>query len=426
MNKKLVALAVAGACALPLTAQAQTANVTLYGRLNMDAEVIINAKQDTSTASQQIKGNYYRVSSNSSRVGVRGNENLGGGLHAIFQVEERYDASNSSNVTTGGDTYAGLQGGWGTMKVGYFLTPYDDIGGIMGSVPTLITGILGSSAVWSNTGFVGNNINTGAFDDRAGNSIEYTTPNMKGFVINSLVAGRDTGGNDGGDINEARRHASVFSISGLYTNGPFVAGVAYEQHNKLRPGLPATAACPTCQTSLQDQGITAAISYTWGAVKVAGVYEGLAYDIASGGDLKRNMWGATMTANWGPGQFYAGYWHGANGRGSAQCMDVAGKFVSCGSSTQATAPRVGAVTEGPNTSVNMYEFSYTYPLSKRTLLYAGYVMVDNAKNAGYNFHVNQIAGVCTGNNAASNLGVGSGCGDAARPQGFALGLVEFW
>ncbi len=56
MNKKLVALAVAGACALPLTAQAQTANVTLYGRLNMDAEVIINAKQDTSTLQQRDQG----------------------------------------------------------------------------------------------------------------------------------------------------------------------------------------------------------------------------------------------------------------------------------------------------------------------------------------------------------------------------------
>ena len=41
MNKKLVALAVAGAFALPpLAAQAQTANVTLYGRLNMDMGVV--------------------------------------------------------------------------------------------------------------------------------------------------------------------------------------------------------------------------------------------------------------------------------------------------------------------------------------------------------------------------------------------------
>ena len=227
-------------------------------------------------------------------------------------------------MTTGGDTYAGLQGGWGTLKVGYFLSPYDDIGGIHGSVPTLITGILGSAAVWSNTGYIGNSTNTGAFDDRDGNSIEYTTANIKGFTGNFMVAGRDTGGNDGGDINEQRRHASIVSVSGLYSNGPFTAGIAYEQHNKLRPGLPATVACPTCQTSLQDQGITAAASYQWGAVKLAGVYEQLQYDIATGGDLKRNMWGVSMTANWGPGQFYAGYWHGANGTGSAQCQGVSG------------------------------------------------------------------------------------------------------
>ncbi len=96
------------------------------------------------------------------------------------------------------------------------------------------------------------------------------------------------------------------SVSGLYSNGPFTAGIAYEQHNKLRTGLPATVACPNCQTSLKDQGITAAVSYQWGAVKLAGVYEQLQYDIATGGDLKRNMWGVSMTANWGPGQFYAG------------------------------------------------------------------------------------------------------------------------
>ena len=40
MNKKLVALAVAGAFALPLAAQAQTANVTLYGRANLDMEFV--------------------------------------------------------------------------------------------------------------------------------------------------------------------------------------------------------------------------------------------------------------------------------------------------------------------------------------------------------------------------------------------------
>ena len=73
MNKKLLAVAIAGVLAAPL-AQAQTANVTLYGRLNLDTEVILQAKQDTAVTPSQgpIKQNIYRVSSNSSRLGVRG------------------------------------------------------------------------------------------------------------------------------------------------------------------------------------------------------------------------------------------------------------------------------------------------------------------------------------------------------------------
>ncbi len=79
---------------------------------------------------------------------------------------------------------------------------------------------------------------------------------MKGFVGNFLVAGRDTGGNDGGDAGalQQRRHASVFSASGLYTNGPFQAGVAYEQHNKLRTGLPPTACMPDLPDRPEGRG----------------------------------------------------------------------------------------------------------------------------------------------------------------------------
>ena len=64
MNKKLVAVAVAGMLAAPLAAQAQTANVTLYGRLNLDMEVV-NAKQDA-PAQGNPKENMFFVKSNSS------------------------------------------------------------------------------------------------------------------------------------------------------------------------------------------------------------------------------------------------------------------------------------------------------------------------------------------------------------------------
>jgi predicted porin len=403
MNKKLLAVAIAGVLAAPL-AQAQTANVTLYGRLNLDTQVIINAKQDTG-----VKQNLYQVNSNSSRLGVRGTESLGGGLNAIFQAEERFDATNAGAVSLAGDSFVGLQGGWGTAKIGYFLTPYDDVSPVFGSVPTLITSILGTQSLWSNSGYPGNSIDTGAFDDLAANSLRYDSPNMAGFTFSGQVAGRDTGGTDGGDLAQQRRHAYVLSVGSTYNNGPFSAAIAYEVHNNLRTG---TAANP----KLQDQGLTVAGAYTWGAWKFAAVGEWLKYDAPAGGEIKRNLWGVSTTGNIGPGQLYAAYFKANNGRGSASCTTVAG-ITSC--------PTVGGIRIGPDSSAQEWEVSYTYPLSKRTLLYAGYVMIDNKANANYNFAVGSVTGLCTGNQRNAS-GSNVGCGDAARPQGALAGIVHFW
>ena len=80
MNKKLIALAVAGVCVAP-TVMAQTANpVTLYGRIYVTAESV---EADGGTAAQNGNtGNRMRVSDNASYLGVRGTESLGGGLNA--------------------------------------------------------------------------------------------------------------------------------------------------------------------------------------------------------------------------------------------------------------------------------------------------------------------------------------------------------
>jgi predicted porin len=451
MNKKLLAVAIAGVLAAPL-AQAQTANVTLYGRLNMSTNVILNAKQDASCSGcVGLKQNIYQVGSNSSRLGVRGTESLGGGLNAIFQLEERFDASNGSLVTTTGDTYAGLQGGWGTMKIGYFLTPYDDVAPVFGSVPTLITSPLSTSALWSNSGSAG--LTAGGFDNRAGNSLRYDSPVMSGFTFSAQVSGRDTGStvsSDGGDINEQRRHAYIMGFGSTYNNGPFSAAIAYQVQNNLRGGTNATyMQLSNPSAKLQDQGLTLAASYTFGGWKFAGVGEWVKYDVpATGafvagqsatstgtGDLKRNLWGISTTGNLGPGQLYAAYFKSNNVRGSggANCFIAQTGQAAAGN---LVCPRVGAVTLGGNasgitsdSSAQMWTVSYTYPLSKRTLLYAGYVMIDNKNNAGYNFNVGAVSGLCNVNNAQQGV-VGpqtaSFCGDAARPQSVLAGMVHFW
>jgi predicted porin len=339
MNKKLVALAVAGLLAAPL-AQAQTANVTLYGRLNIDAEVV-NGKQTNGT-----NPNVYRVVSNSSRFGIRGTESLGGGLNAIFQVESSLQPTTGSGTLAGRETFVGLQGGWGTFKVGRFLSPYDDIHPIFGNVPTLTTSILSTATLWAQGAF---NATSGGFDDRIQQSIRYDSPNMAGFTFSGQLGAYPT---------STAPHGTVYSVGGFYNNGPFQAGAAYESHVSTRvPGK-------------MDQAFSISGAWNFGIARLAAVYENKKYEQAVG-DLKNDVWGVTLTGNLGPGQGYLAYIAVNDGKGSAPA-----------------GTRVGNAGIGNDTGAAQYVVSYTYPLSKRTLTYAGYVKIVNQTNANYTFNIN--------------------------------------
>ena len=105
MNKKLVAVAVAGLLAAPL-AQAQTANVTLYGRVSLDVEMV----NDDGPGGDNTIG---QVDSISSRWGLRGSEALGGGMNAIFQCETPLaadDGAAGASVMCGREGWVGLNG----------------------------------------------------------------------------------------------------------------------------------------------------------------------------------------------------------------------------------------------------------------------------------------------------------------------------
>jgi predicted porin len=111
---------------------------------------------------------------------------------------------------------------------------------------------------------------------------------------------------------------------------------------------------------------------------------------------------------------YVAYLKANDGTGSSRCVTAAGVT---------TCPRIGALTLGADTGAQQWEISYTYALSKRTLMYAGYVQIANRSNGAYNFGVNAIGGAC-GLSASGQ--VAGGCGDSARPQGIITGLVHFF
>ena len=103
MQKKLIALAVAGLASTGAFAQA---NVTVYGVADASFDVV-----KTSNATSDL-GNTTRVSTNSSLIGFKGAEALGNGLTAVFQYESGVGFDNSGSsyglLGTQRDSYVGF------------------------------------------------------------------------------------------------------------------------------------------------------------------------------------------------------------------------------------------------------------------------------------------------------------------------------
>lgn len=363
--KSLAALALAILAAAP--AHAQFSNVRLYGNLNLNFELVNGGQPDGSNPTVN------RVSSNSSRFGMRGVEYLGAGNAAIFQIESNVFGDTgqnaNSNIATR-ETFVGFQGDWGMIKMGKFLTPYDDLLTIFGNAPTLTTSILSTAAIWAQGPL---QKGQGGFDARLGNSIRYDSPNFNGLTGSVQYSTRDDSGNangaagDNGDLASNLRHAYVAGVGLLYASGPLDLGFAYEHNYSVRT------------TGRKDDALSVAAGYDFGAVgqitgvRIGAVYEYLRYDTPTG-DLKRNFFALSTTLTVGEGAFYAFVGRAANGFGGA---------------TDGT--QIGGLTKGPNAAATQWEVSYSYNLSPRTMLYAGYVQLANQANANYNFNINDYS-----------------------------------
>jgi predicted porin len=229
----------------------------------------------------------------------------------------------------------------------------------------------------------------GGFDARLGNSIRYETPPLQGFSAALQFATRDTSGDpnggDNGDRLSELRHANVTSAGGFYSGGPVDLGIAYERNYRIRP------------TGPNDDALSITGGYDFGTVarnvglRVAGVYERLNYDTPTG-SLERDFYGLSTTISVGDGTFYAFWGKAADGKGSA--ID---------------GTTIGALVKGPDTSSQQWELSYSHSLSLRTMIYAGWVKVDNQANAAYTFNINPYP-VAPG----------------ARPTGIVFGIAHFF
>lgn len=313
MNKKLIAIAIAGAMSAPFAANAGEA--TIYGAMDVSIDTFDNddttSSDDSSTA----------VSSNSSRIGFKGAEDLGGGMKAVWQVETGVNLGNGGSQWAGRNSFAGLAGGFGTFILGKHDTPYKTVG----RKAELFGNGIGDSRALIN----------GGHDLRTNNTMAYVSPNMGGLqAVLAYVTDADDTTNEDGELD-------AYSVSVSYSAGPVYVGLANQEISTTDLG------------ASDDMSATRlAGTYKMGAAKVAALWQS---EEAFGGadNMDRDVWGLggayTMGNNTIKAQFYsADEWDAVN-----------------------------------DSDADMWAIGLDHAMSKQTKLYAAYTDMDNSDAANY-------------------------------------------
>ncbi|HEX7435711.1 MAG TPA: porin [Caldimonas sp.] len=214
------AVAAALACAACASVHAQPA-ATIYGLLDMSAG---RFQEPGSAAVRSTESG----GMSTSFLGIRGGDDLGGGLRARFgletfiRVNEGAAGRSATDAFWGRTAYAGLQGAFGTSLLGRLPTPlwlstrlFNPFGDSLGFSPA-IRQYFGGSVLG---------------DSRWNNSVAFSSPEVE----NGLSYSFQLNGNDGGVGATGRNVGANF----IYTSGPLAATVAWQHVRNGAAPLPA-------------------------------------------------------------------------------------------------------------------------------------------------------------------------------------------
>ncbi|MEF9995561.1 MAG: porin [Burkholderiaceae bacterium] len=351
MMKKLSAVAtLAALCALAAPAAAQT-KVELYGVLDGGLQYI-----DRADIGGVAQDSTFGVSSGTfygNRFGLRGSENLGGGVKAIFALENGFNLDTGKLGEDGNlfsrQAYLGLDSGMGKVAIGRLAALSSAYGDFDMS--------------WQMDPFEGGMGDAGlsAFPMpwNVNNAAVYRSPDMKGLIVSGMYSFA-TDGKEQPGLDNNTRYAGVaanYAVGGLWS------GLTYET-------ITAVA-----NSGIADQKILkVAANYDFGMVKPF-----LAY--AKGGDwqLGNNYQGGDLgTTAFDTDSYLVGFtaplFKGLL-RGSYQLLD--GKAANNAAGEKVEAER------------QVWSLGYTYDLSKRTTVYGvvsmsiGGQSFDKDDQAGY-------------------------------------------
>lgn len=349
MQKKIIALAIASALTAPAVAMADSVgNVAMYGQVNLSVDRVNDGVVTTATDKSSTN---MRLTNNSSRLGVKGSEDIGGGLTAMFQAEGVV-AATGTNAAFSFDrnTFIGVSSAdLGTALVGRHDTPY--------KIATRGLDIFVDTTAADNRGLTGSGtggmMGNGVHDARLNNAVAYISPSFSGLTVAAATAlGADSATFAAGD-----RKGKAFSLAGMYGMEGLSASLAYQ---KITFGTSTSGSLGAAPASVGDstKAIKLGASYAIDAFKVNAIVE----KVTGTEDVPTPTTGDTTNTN----LYLAGQY-------SLSATDAV-KLAYTKRGDQKTA---GAATN-PDDSVKQVALGYDHSMSKRTSVYALYTKVTAA------------------------------------------------
>lgn len=346
MQKKLIAIAVAGLVSAPVFAQS---NVTIYGIADMGLVVNGKYRAGTELAGGGQKTRLDSGVASGSRLGFKGTEDLGNGLKALFTIEAGIDVDtggSNQGAAWGRQSIVGLTGGFGTFIMGRMYTPQH---------------LMNAKIDPFGIGFAGNLANIFNNVARVNNAAAYVSPSFGGF---NVIAAYATNALADETALTQKKYGRTVAINPNYAAGPVYVGLNYHEISD------ATAAGGLPDTKVKN--LSAGGTFNFGAAKLhAGYGQNKNHD-GSTDTVKNATWMLGVTVPVGAFNILASY---------ASLND------KLAANADARQMAVGA----------------TYALSKRTDIYTAYARIKNKNSAAYSVGNATDSGV--GNESQFNLGL---------------------
>lgn len=375
-QKKLLVAAVAGALGAGATgaafAQTTVGTTEIYGRLYPEFTVgsssgATPAGASSSTLGRAPTGLNHKtrnsVDASNTRLGFRGTENLGGGLSAIWQIENQVDlTSGLSNLFAARDSFVGLRGGFGTVKLGNMETVFKYLGDPLGIIGVSSGNFASLSNVVSSRVSFGSS-SAGSFHLRRNNSVIYQSPALGGLTIHAQYSPDEIRGGSGNPLN-----ADLSSFGLEYKRGPIEASLTHEIHNDFFAGSNGAAAVANPTTGAtgvhsKDTGTRGTVVYTYApGGRLQANYASVDFGESGGAagkfkDYSNNRWSLTWEHRWNT------QWRTSVGYANA----------SAGSCSLAG----GAACTTNGLGANMLTLAADYSFSRRTALFFLYTKLNN-------------------------------------------------